>query len=139
MKLIPSTRQTIIVVSTFIEKRGKYLLIFDPRLKVWRVPGGRLKPGEKIKTALLRKLKEELDVELKVEKFLGYGEDIGIFRNQRRTRIILYFKCKLIKGEPKIKIPREISKMVWLNLKAIKKDRNLEPAMKKFFSGFRFD
>jgi 8-oxo-dGTP diphosphatase len=74
-KLKKIREEPILVVSAFIRKNNKFLLIFDPKFEFWRVPGGRPKFGEKIEDALKREMKEELGLKISVDKFLGFGQD----------------------------------------------------------------
>ena len=127
---------TLAIVSAFIEKDNKYLLIYDPRFSCWRVPGGKVAFGEKIEDALLREMKEELKVKLDIDKFLGFGQDKMVFKKKFQTsRIIFYFRCK-IKSDEINPDQKEISKYKWLSLSEIKKHRNLEGVMKDYFRRF---
>jgi ADP-ribose pyrophosphatase YjhB (NUDIX family) len=126
-----------IVVSAFLKKGNKFLLVFDPRFGFWRVPGGKPKFGERIEDALKREIKEELNLEISVDKFLGFGQDTALFKNYKIvSRIILYFKCRIISG--KMRKSGEISKFKWLALNEIKRHKNLEPAMLDVFKRFKF-
>ena len=58
-----------VIVSAFIEKDGKYLLTLDPKFGFWRVPGGRVEPNEKVEDTLVREMKEELNIEIKILEF----------------------------------------------------------------------
>ena len=51
-----------VVCEAFIEKEGKFMILFCPKFKVWRVPGGRAEWGEKIEDTLLREMKEETGI-----------------------------------------------------------------------------
>ena len=124
------------IVSAFIERNNKYLLIYDPRFSCWRIPGGKVNFGEKIENALAREIKEELGVKIIIDKFLGFGQDQMIFKKKFQTsRIIFYFECK-IKSNKINPDQKEILKYKWLSLSGIKKHRNLEGAMKDYFKRF---
>jgi len=130
-------KMPVLVVSAFIKKDNKFLLTFDPKFEFWRVPGGKPKFGEKIEDALKREIKEELGVEISIDKFLGFGQDIVTpWRKVIGSRLILYFECHIISGE--IKKSKEVADFAWLTLKEIKKHKNLEPAMLDFFKRFNF-
>lgn len=136
--MVKIVRRPVVVVSAFIKKNNKFLIAYDPRFKFWRVPGGRPKYGEKIEDALKREIKEELNIEIKINNFLGFGQDIvtNFFDKKSVTRIILYFNCQ---SDSKIKRFKEIKKYKWLTLKEIKKHNNLEPAMLDLFNRFKLN
>jgi ADP-ribose pyrophosphatase YjhB (NUDIX family) len=127
-------KKPMIVVSAFIEKDKKYLLVNCAKFNDWRVPGGRIEPQEKAEDALKREIKEELNVEIDNIKFLGYGQD---FREVKKddsflSRIVLYFKCKT---NNEIKPDRnEIIQFEWLSIDEIKNNSEIEGAMKDFFT-----
>ncbi|NIO45065.1 MAG: NUDIX domain-containing protein [Candidatus Aenigmarchaeota archaeon] len=125
----------VLVVSAFIRKEDKFLLTYDPKFEFWRVPGGKPNNEEKIENALKREMKEELDIEISVDKFLGFGQDVvTIWKKRIVTRLILYFECHVASG--KIKKSEEVTDYKWLTLGEIKNHDNLEPAMVDFFKRF---
>jgi 8-oxo-dGTP pyrophosphatase MutT (NUDIX family) len=128
-----------LVASAFIRKDDKYLLVYDPKFKFWRVPGGKVRPGEKDEETIKREMFEELDLEIAVEKYLGEGldTDIPIYghpEKDKTSRRIKYYECSIESGELKVKEKREISEYKWLTLDEIKNHDNLEPAMLDYFS-----
>ncbi len=132
--MVKRVNKPTLVTSAFIKKEGKFLLVFDPKFKFWRVPGGRANFGEKVEDALKREMKEEVGVDIKIIKFLGYGQDVVISytRELEVSRFILFYLCEIEKGEIKPD-EKEISEIKWLTLDEIKKHENLEPAMKDLF------
>lgn len=129
------------VASAFIEYDGKYLVVFDPKFKFWRVPGGRIEPGEAKEDTIKREMSEELDIEITVEKYLGKGsDDIPIYNFPGKThshRDVYYHKCRIVSGKVKAKEAHEVSEIKWLTIEEIKKIDNLEPAMRDYFSNFK--
>ncbi len=127
-----------LVVSGFIRKDNKYLLVYDPKFKFWRVPGGRLEEGEKEEDTLRREIFEELDLKIRVQKYLGQGKDdvpiYGIPEKTTSHRLVKYYECTIQLGEINIKEEKEVSEYKWLSLSEIKKVDNLEPAMRNLFS-----
>lgn len=85
----------------------------------WEFPGGKLEKNESPQTCILREIKEELLVEIEVQKSLSptifdYGNDY---------RVLLYpFVCTLISGEPVLTEhkqslwlrPDQLSNVAWL-------------------------
>ena len=68
----------ILCVDLVIMHEGKYLLLKrknEPAKGLWWVPGGRVRKGETIEKATLRKAKEEIGVQVRVIATAGYYED----------------------------------------------------------------
>ena len=67
----------ITVVAAVIEKQGKFLCVqrglfaLDYISYKWEFPGGKIEHGETEKEALRREIKEELEMEIVVEKKVG--------------------------------------------------------------------
>jgi len=129
------------VVSGFIKRNEKYLVVYDSRLDekgFWRVPGGRVENGENVEDALVREINEELKINIKIKKFLGFGQDSILIRskNFKCSRLILYFECECISGEPKVD-NYEATEFRWVTLDEMKRMEPLEPAMNDFFKRFK--
>ena len=61
----------------------------------WEFPGGKIETGETLEEALIREIKEELNVDIKVGNNLGSIEyDYPTFHLSMNT-----FLCEIIKGE----------------------------------------
>lgn len=68
----------ILCIDVVIVEKNKFLLVkrkLKPRKGEWWVPGGRLLKGETTEEAVKRKTKEELGIDIKILKPLGYYED----------------------------------------------------------------
>jgi ADP-ribose pyrophosphatase YjhB (NUDIX family) len=72
--------------------------------EVYTLPGGNLEFGEYISDCLIRELKEELYLDIKLENFVAVGEVID---DQKHT-IHFIFKGTIISGEPMLN-PKETS------------------------------
>ena len=128
----------VLVVSAFIKKDNKYFVVNSTKLGFWRVPGGRVEHGEKVEETLKREMKEELNVDVKINKFLGYGQDYVevLSINKKVYRFLIYFECEIIGGEVKL-VPEEATQYKWLTLDEIKRLKPLEPGMKELFEKFK--
>ena len=123
-----------VVCSTFVEKDGKFLIVFCPIFKVWRVPGGRAEWDETIEKTLIREMKEEIGLTLKNPKFLGYGQDHNYnFDLKRETsRLLMFFHVK-IDDEPKVD-PYEAEEFKWVTFEELKNIKDKEGALTDFFN-----
>jgi len=73
MKLMP-----IITVDGIVIHNNRYLLVKrdnEPLKGRYWTPGGRVYKGEKIKEALVRKIKEECGIDINVVSLMGFYED----------------------------------------------------------------
>jgi len=98
----PST--PIIGVGTAVFRNNKVLLIKrgKPPLKdTWSLPGGMVRPGETLKQAAVREIKEECNIDIEVEDLIDIFEYIekdprgGV----RYHYIVFDFKARYVRGE----------------------------------------
>ena len=87
----------------FIAKRGKGV-----HENIWEFPGGKVEPHETHEQAIIRELKEELDIDVEVEKFhvnvMDEREDICIH--------VSAYLCIIRKGTPILHVHHE---MAWVS------------------------
>ena len=60
------------VVAAIIQKENKILATkrgYGEFINMWEFPGGKIEPGETKEEALIREIKEELNIEISVDKF----------------------------------------------------------------------
>lgn len=60
------------VVAAIIKNEGKILATkrgYGEFINMWEFPGGKIEPGETKEQALVREIKEELNIEINVDKF----------------------------------------------------------------------
>ena len=67
----------VVCVDGLLHYGNKFILFkrdYEPAKDEWWVFGGRLQKGEKLKNAIIRKAKEEMGIDVKVEKQIGTYE-----------------------------------------------------------------
>lgn len=97
---------------------NKILLIFSEKFKDYKLPGGGLEKNENFEQALLREVKEETGLSVKIESFFeetiefDEAQEIGMDYFKMYSK---YFICK--KLEKNSQIISEIgSKSMWVNI-----------------------
>ena len=85
------------VSAAIIRDEGRFLVTqrgYGPYRGCWEFPGGKIEPGESPKEALIREIREELDVNIQVEKQAGHVEyDYPEFRLSMTC-----FFCRIVSG-----------------------------------------
>jgi mutator protein MutT len=84
-----------IIVGAIIRKGKKVLLtkeILENGSECWIFPGGEVRFGESLEEAIKREIKEELGMEIKVEKLMDFKE--AIFPERNSHVIIFFFLAK---------------------------------------------
>ena len=94
---------------------GKILILERMRSKTWCLPGGRLNENEEWDTALLRELKEELNLECQNPSPIA----VNIIKDDYQTKYCVYFRLACI-NLSELKISNEHSNLGWFNLDEIK-------------------
>ncbi len=97
-----STKRVLKVVCGLIEKDGEYLIVQRPEgvmyATLWEFPGGKVEEEETYEEALIRELKEELDIEVEVLEALEVVEkDLPYLIID-----LLPYHCRIIGGEIKL-------------------------------------
>jgi ADP-ribose pyrophosphatase YjhB (NUDIX family) len=71
-----------VICSAFIEKNKKFLLVFCPKFRVWRVPGGRVDNNETLEDTIYREMNEEIGLTIKNVKFVGWAKTTNTIFDQ---------------------------------------------------------
>ncbi|NMB56758.1 NUDIX domain-containing protein [Candidatus Beckwithbacteria bacterium] len=85
-------------VKALILHKGKYLFLKEEFHKndIWDLPGGKIEYGETPYNALHREVKEELNIEIEIEKSIGVW---WFFSKNNKHEVICHtFLCKPKKG-----------------------------------------
>ncbi|MFZ5644300.1 MAG: 8-oxo-dGTP diphosphatase MutT [Bacillota bacterium] len=91
---------TIIVIAAVIENRGSVLITQRKKdvsqgLK-WEFPGGKLEDGEAPEECIVREIKEELNIEIEVNRIIKAVNH----RYSERNILLLAYLCRQVGGVP---------------------------------------
>ncbi len=79
-------------------------------------PGGKLEEGETLRKTVIREVKEELGVDIKVTDLVGVTEE----EYGNEYWVVVYYKAEILSGIPKIMEPGKILEIVWTDIKDLK-------------------
>ncbi len=127
----------ICCVDALLKDGNKFFLFkraYEPAKNEWWLIGGRILKGESLKNAVIRKVKEEIGIDVKISKILGVYETffpVSRFEaNKRRISthtISVCFVVEPIKKNFKLKLNEEYN-----GYKVVTKlERNFHPYIKK--------
>jgi A/G-specific adenine glycosylase len=111
--LKPKARVPHFIVTAAVLKRGGKILLARRPSKgllggMWEFPGGKMEPGESLEACLVREIREELGVEIRV------STAVGVYKHAyTHFRITLHaFLCEIAEGEPKA---LEAAELAWVS------------------------
>ncbi|HWR24331.1 MAG TPA: (deoxy)nucleoside triphosphate pyrophosphohydrolase [Feifaniaceae bacterium] len=74
--------------------------------RLWEFPGGKREPNEDLKACLVRECREELNVEIGIDRFFFET----VYAYPEKTVRLFFFLARILKGEPELKVHAD---MVW--------------------------
>ncbi len=91
------------VVAAVIKDENEKILITQRNLKkaqggLWEFPGGKIEPNETRENAIVREIKEELDIDIEVKAYLSEK----VFNYPEKDINLIALECKKISGEIKL-------------------------------------
>jgi 8-oxo-dGTP diphosphatase len=134
-------RPALIVQAMIRKNTGEYLAIKRAEaveVGTWEFPGGKVEPGETIEKALEREVREETNLRVDIERFVGWGQGFGIKEEPTGKlvdRFVMFFDCRLIKG--RMKLDSETADHKWATLEEIMQFKPLSQPVQDFFRKFR--
>lgn len=90
------------VVAAIIRNEDDKILIAQRNYKkaqggLWEFPGGKIEPNETKEEAVVREIKEEMDIDIKAKKYI----DEKKFKYPEKKINLIAIECELIKGDIK--------------------------------------
>lgn len=79
---------------------------------LWSNPGGKVEPNESSEDAVIRELKEELDIEVKIVKKISDYHD---YKEGTLFGIYSGYEVEILKGTPKINEPHKITEIKYFS------------------------
>ena len=115
------------VVAAVIQNEEGKILIAQRNLKksqggLWEFPGGKIEPNETKEEAIIREIKEEMDIDIEAKKFIGQK----VFNYPDKDINLIAIECKQIKGDIKL---NEHEAIKWVNKNELR-NFNFAPADK---------
>ncbi len=95
-----------VACSALIERGGEYLLARRRDIGLWNLPGGGLEAGETVDDGLVREVKEEIGVAIRVVRL------VGVYSKPQKNEVVLTFLCKLATDQEPA-TSDEISEIGW--------------------------
>lgn len=107
------------VVAAVIVNENGQILITQRNLKkvqggLWEFPGGKIEPGESREEAIVREIKEELNVDIVIDKYISERE----YSYPERTINLIALKCRIKEGILKL---NEHEDAKWIFIKDFEK------------------
>lgn len=100
-----------------INNSNELLLILrkkSPEKNFWSIPGGAIEFGETAENAVIREVKEELNIDCKIKKFIGFTNHILI--KDKIHWIALSFELIITNGYPTIVEQNSHAAIQWFSL-----------------------
>ncbi|MFA6486215.1 MAG: NUDIX domain-containing protein [Candidatus Magasanikbacteria bacterium] len=101
------------VFAVIFDKQGRSLWCLRRDYDLWNLPGGGMEYGETPQEAIIREVKEETGVIVKVERLAG------VYYKTGDDAIVFSFVCKIIKG--KLKLSDEVKENKFFKLSELPK------------------
>ena len=96
----------------FLSQRGRNARNEKGR---WECPGGGLEFGDTFENTIIREIKEEFGIDIKIVDSLEPFNHL--IPEEKQHWVALCFVCKVVKGEPKILEPNKCQAIGWFTLK----------------------
>lgn len=105
MLTVGMDRETVVVTVAIIPMGGRVLVArrhsssrFEPGK--WEFPGGKVDFGEHPKDAIRREIREELGVEVDVDRLYDISTHVYSDPRGKRHVVLLFYVCRIVTGSP---------------------------------------
>jgi 8-oxo-dGTP diphosphatase len=119
-----------------VARRGDEILLVrrgnPPGLGQWSVPGGRVRPGERLTEAVERELLEETGLQVRAGPFLGLVERLGDDPAPYHF-VILDFLVDVLEPEAEPIAATDVTDAVWVPFRSLP-ELDLVPGLLEFFA-----
>ncbi len=119
-----------------LDKDNKILLMHrnTKDLKQWELPGGKLEKNELPEQAVVRELKEELNIKVQIIKYIGFKEfeDNGIILKYH------WYKCKIVSGISEL-MEEKFDNIKYFSKNELLKSKELSSNMRVLISNIDID
>ncbi len=89
---------------------------FAPARGSWDVPGGFVERGETAEAAAVREVREELGVDVRLERLVGIFPDTYAFGGERQPSLNIYYVARLRRPSATIRPADDVSGFRWFPL-----------------------
>jgi 8-oxo-dGTP diphosphatase len=131
-----------VATKAFVVKEGKVLIVresakYDEGTNAAKfdVPGGRLKPGERFDESLVREVKEETGLDIKINAPFFVNEWRPIVKGEQWQVVGIFFECEVRGG--KVQLSRDHNAFEWIAPKDYEKYsliENLRVAFREYIA-----
>lgn len=129
---------TLHTAGLIVLKEEKLLLAFSKNKKAWYLPGGKIDAGETTHQAIIREIKEELNLDLQPELLTFYGHITAAAYGEQQN-IIMEQDCFLYDLTENIAASNEIDEVGYFDLKTYLKEPAQVPGVLELFSRLEKD
>ena len=118
--------------AVILDEEDRILLLLrkkHPEANKWSIPGGKVDPYETLEESTIREVREEVGVEVEIERLLCTAETISPDTEEHWVSII--YLTRLVSGEPRNIEPDKCGGVEWYALDDLPKNMACytEPAM----------
>jgi 8-oxo-dGTP pyrophosphatase MutT (NUDIX family) len=117
---------------------NKLLLAFSKNKKAFYLPGGKIDQGETSQEAIIREIKEELNIDLIPEK-LKFHYHISAPAYGENANIVMEQDCYLYDLDEKIQPSNEIAEVKFFDFESYQKEEIQVVGVQKAFEKLRID
>ncbi len=118
-----------ILVRGIIQKKGKFLVCKKKGKKYCFFPGGHVDFGESAEKALIREIKEELGIPVRLSNFIGASEHQFVEEGIKRHEINLAFEGKI--NDTNLESKEDHLQFFWVDKKVLSQEKILPESLKK--------